>query len=145
MLVAFAVLCAMLQPQERSLAACGPRAVSLGHPRAQNAPQGLPWAVEPTSLGSPLGRAREDSGPQLCQGACMEELAQLRMERDELERRLVELEHAVEKKRLPLVAVDGAGLQDAVADLTASVEGVLARLRIVNAKLAELRGHEFVG
>lgn len=75
----------------------------------------------------------------------MEEMAQLRMERDELERRLVELGHAVEEKRLRLVAVDGAGFQPVVADLTASVEGLLARLRIVNAELTELRGPEFCG
>lgn len=68
----------------------------------------------------------------------MDEWNALRAERDELERRLVELEQAVEAQRLRLVAQDGAQVE--AADLAASVEALLARLEPVNTKLAELRG-----
>lgn len=61
---------------------------------------------------------------------------ELRAERDELERRLVELEQAV--ARLRLAARDGA--QAEAVELAVSVEELLARLGAVNAKLAELRG-----
>lgn len=68
----------------------------------------------------------------------MDEWNALRAERDELERRLVELEQAVEAQRLRLVAQDGVQVE--AADLAASVEALLARLEPVNTKLAELRG-----
>lgn len=83
------------------------------------------------------GDGLEGSRLQCSQSARMGMLDELRAERDEVERRLVELEQAV-SARLRLAAQDGAQVE--AADLAASVEALLVRLGAVNAKLAELRG-----
>lgn len=98
-----------------------------GHPAMWRAPGGQPGAAP--------GRGPECGRHRRCQSARMGTLDELRAERDELERRLVELEQAVSAR---LAARDGA--QAEAVELAVSVEELLARLGPVNAKLAELRG-----
>ena len=62
----------------------------------------------------------------------------LRIERDALEGRLLQLERAVEAERLRLIA-QGSPVDPKAADLATSVEALLARLGQVNAQLAEMR------
>lgn len=85
-----------------------------------------------------LGRSLEGSRLRLCQDACMHGLNELQAERNALERRLVELERPVDAQQLRLVTRHGV-VQE-VADFAASVAPLLDQLRVVNAKLAELRG-----
>lgn len=62
----------------------------------------------------------------------------LRIERDALEGRLLELERAVEAERLRLIAQESPGDQK-VDELATSMKALLARLGQVNAELAEMR------
>ena len=63
-------------------------------------------------------------------------LDELRMERDELEARLLALEQAAEQQRqLHLMAAEEQARQDA-GDLAAGIEELLARLAVVNTQLA---------